>query len=280
MEFTNTLTQASETTKGRGLKAGSVLKVTGKIWFITAVISQWIFASYVLVFYGGSAAQGNLKAWAEVLPHGIISGDTMGNFALAMHLALAVVILFLGPMQFVSSLRVKIPTLHRWGGRIYLATAVFAAISGFYLIWTRGTSGGLIMRFGTSFNAVLILLFSYLVLKYALRSRFDTHNQWALRLFIAVGGVWFFRVGLMFWIVINQGPVGFDPETFRGPFLDFWTFGQYLLPLAVVELYFLAQRKTNALGKYAVAAIVILSTLVVGIGTFVATLGMWLPRMI
>ena len=48
----------------------------------------------------------------------------------------------------------------------------------------------------------------------------DVHRRWAIRLFLAVSGVWFFRVGLMFWIGANQGAVGFDPASFTGPALS------------------------------------------------------------
>ena len=57
-------------------------------------------------------------------------------------------------------------------------------------------------------------------------------------------GVWFFRVGLMLWVVVNQGPAGFDTETFRGPFLTFLSLAQSLLPLAILEL--ISARETEA----------------------------------
>ena len=47
------------------------------------------------------------------------------------------------------------------------------------------------------------------------------HREWAIRLFLVVSGVWFFRVFLMLWLTINQGPAGFDIETFQGPALKY-----------------------------------------------------------
>ena len=58
------------------------------------------------------------------------------------------------------------------------------------------------------------------------------HRRWALRTFVLVSGVWFFRVGMMLWIFLNGGPVGIG-EKFDGPFIMFWSFANYLLPLAV-----------------------------------------------
>jgi hypothetical protein len=54
--------------------------------------------------------------------------------------------------------------------------------------------------------------------------------------------VWFFRLMLPLWIVVNQGPAGFDPETFQGPALTAIAFLSYRLPLAMLELYFRAQK--------------------------------------
>jgi hypothetical protein len=36
------------------------------------------------------------------------------------------------------------------------------------------------------------------------------------------------------WSRTNHGPAGFDPKAFTGPFLTFWSFGNYLLPLAIL----------------------------------------------
>ena len=98
------------------------------------------------------------------------------------------------------------------------------------------------------------MVFATLALRYALARDFKTHRRWALRLFMVVNGVWFFRVGLMFWIAVNQGPVGFDPKTFRGPFLSFWAFADYLLPLAILELYLRTKDRAGTRGQFAMAA--------------------------
>jgi hypothetical protein len=108
--------------------------------------------------------------------------------------------------------------------------------------------------------------------------RYDVHRRWALRLFLAVGGVWFFRIGLMAWIVANQGPAGFDPKTFSGPFLSFLAFAQYLVPLALLELYFRAQRG-SARVQLAMAFGLGAATLVMAGGIAAAGAILWLPRL-
>jgi hypothetical protein len=82
----------------------------------------------------------------------------------------------------------------------------------------------------------------------------------------------------MFWLFINGGPVGFDPETFRGPFLVFLDFGQFLVPLAILELYFRVQDRSGTPGKFAMTTFLFFLTIITGIGIFAATMSMWLPR--
>ena len=78
--------------------------------------------------------------------------------------------------------------------------------------------------------------------------------------------------------MIFKGPFGFDPATFQGPFLTFLSFGSYLLPLAVLELFLRAQERGSASGRMAVAAGVLALTVAMGVGIFGATLMLWVPR--
>jgi len=71
---------------------------------------------------------------------------------------------------------------------------------------------------------------------------------------------------------------GFNAATFSGPFLTFMSFGQYLVPLAVLEIYLRTQERAGAPGRLATAAGLFVLTVAMGVGIFAATMGMWLPR--
>lgn len=248
-------------------------------WFAVTVIGQLIFVVYVVAVYGGAVLRGDLKGWNAVMPHGYVPGETMGNLSIGMHLLLAAIIMVGGALQLVPNIRSRAPRFHHWNGRMYLTGAVFAAASGLYMMWTRGTVGNVVQHAGTSLNALLIFAFAYLALVRAIGRDIAAHRRWALRLFLCVGGVWFFRVGLMFWIAVNGGPAGFDPKTFTGPFLSFLAFAQYLLPLAVLELYLACRRGGGTTEHIGMAGIMIVATAITVIGVAVATMGMWLPNM-
>lgn len=258
--------------------ADKALQGAATFWFVVVAAGHWIFMIYVLGFYGPLIFQGGLEALADThLPNGFKPGETLGNAAVAAHLLLAVVIIGGGPLQLIPQVRARFPQFHRALGRTYLVAAVASAVAGLYMIWTRGTIGGMLNHISISLDGVLIIVFAALAVRYAIARDIKTHRRWALRLFMVASAVWFFRVGLMGWVFMTGG-AGIDFETFSGPFLYFWGFAQYLLPLAVLELYFRARDSANVKGRVALAAGLCVLTVAMGIGVFAATMGMWLPR--
>jgi len=264
---------------GGRINANALLNTSARFWFLMAMAGQFIFLYYIIVFYGSASLSGDFTEVNKRLIHGFIPGDTIGNFAVAMHLILSAVITFGGPLQLIPKIRARFPVFHRWNGRIYMVTAIIISLGGLYMIWTRGTIGALSQHISISLNGVLIIIFAIMATYYAMNRKINIHRRWALRLFLAVSGVWFFRVGFMLWMLANQGPVGFDPKTFTGPFLVFLAFGQYLIPLGILELYFLAQKSRNKVGKISMAATLFILTILMSAGIFGATMGMWLPKL-
>lgn len=262
-----------------GSTGANALVHAARFWFVVMLVGQWIFVAYLVLLYGGSAVRGELEVWGTKLTHGYVPGDFVGNLAVAAHLLLAAIIMTLGALQLVPQIRARFPAFHRWSGRTYLVSVVIASIAGLYMLFVHGTVGGVILMVAQSLDALLILIFAPLALRAALQRDFKSHRRWALRLFMVVSAVWFFRVGLMLWLVIHQAPVGFDPNTFTGPFVTFIAFAQYLIPLLMLECYFRAQDSCSASIKISMAMLLILLTLAMALGIFGATMGLWLPHL-
>ncbi|HJU40716.1 MAG TPA: DUF2306 domain-containing protein, partial [Tahibacter sp.] len=238
-------------TGARERRATAALGFAAAAWATVAVCGQLAFAAYVALFYGGAALRGDYAAWNKVLPHGHVAGDAFGNGVVATHLAFAVVIIVGGAIQLVPLIRRRWPRVHRWNGRAYLASAAIMALGGLVMGMTRKTVGDWTQHLAIDINALLILACAAMAWRCALARRFDAHRVWALRLFLVVGGVWFFRIGLALWLVVNRGPAGFDPQTFTGPFLTALAFAQYLVPLAVLELYLRVRRGGSIAARWA-----------------------------
>lgn len=267
-------------TQAPGRFGAAALRAAAVLWFAVTAAGQLIFAGYIAGFYGRVTLAGRPELWNKVMPHGYVSGDTFFNLVLGVHLIFAFVITLGGLLQLVPAIRRRVPALHRWTGRAYLVAAAIMAAGGLLMIWFRGGApGDFAGNVIISFNALLILACAAAAWRYARSRRVDFHRRWALRLFVAVSGVWFFRVGLMFWIAVNRGPVGFDPETFTGPALIVLGLAAYLLPQGMVGLYFLAQQGRNARAKIAMAGGLTFLSLTMAVGVVAAAAIMWLPRM-
>lgn len=257
------------------------VELTAKLWFGVAAIGHWLFLAYILaVFYPPIATRGLSGLEGMHLPSGFIEGDFIGNLAAVCHVLLAALVIGGGPLQLIPAIRQRFPRFHRYLGRSYVAAAVVSAIAGLYMTWTRTPIGDTISQLGISGDGVLILVFAAIAVRFAVARRIADHRRWAMRLFMAVSAVWFFRVGLMAWTMLTGG-IGIEWESFTGPFLYFLGFAQYALPLAMLEWYFYCQRNQEATGvHFAFAGTMVAMTAVTGIGVFAATMGMWLPRMV
>ena len=238
-----------------------------------------MFVAYLFGFYGRTAILGQLEAWNQVFPHAHVAGDIVHNTVVAMHLAFAALITAGGLLQLMTGVRRWLPRFHRWNGRVYVVSAFVMGLGGLAMVWTGTNVGDLLQHIAISINAVLIMLCAVMVLRHALARRFALHRRWALRLFLVVSGVWFFRIGLTFWILVNQGPVGFDPDTFTGPALTTIAFAQYLLPLAILQLYFHTQDRAGSSGRMVMASGLFASTLLTAVGIVAASMMLWLPHL-
>jgi Predicted membrane protein (DUF2306)/Tetratricopeptide repeat len=257
--------------------ADTALKAAARFWFVVALAGQLLFAFAVASFYGLTALRGDFHGWNKSITHGLVPGDNMGNFAVAMHLASAVAIMLSGGVQLMPAVRSRFPVFHRWNGRIYMLAAVALSGAGVYMHWIRGSVGDVIQKVGGSLNALLIWLFAAVALRYALAHDFRTHRRWALRLFIVVSGSWFYRIALFLSFLIFKGPIGFDPTTFQGPFLTFMAFANYLFPLAILEIYLRAKDRPGVFQRLAAAGMLFVLTLVMVAGLFAVTMAIWVP---
>lgn len=250
-------------------------------WLFVALAGQAIFAAYVTLFYGRTALAGAPEHWNRVMPRGWVSGQTFDNAVLSAHLAASLLLLIAGAMQLVPVLRRRWPALHRWTGRTYLLAATLLSLGGLWMVWGRGgAAGDLSQHMAITLNAALIVGCAVVAWRMARDRRFDLHRRWALRVFVAASGVWFFRVGLMAWLGLWRAPVGFDPQTFSGPFLTALAWGVYVfMPLLVLEAVLSAQLSRNVALQGSVAAGMVALTLLTAFGVVMATFGMWAPHM-
>lgn len=273
------MTTESETHMQSGATGDVALRRSAVAWFLVAAVGQIAFVVMILVHYGSNTVLGNFAGWNDKpLIKGYVAGDTAGNVMFAIHVLLAAVITLGGLTQLMPAIRERAPWLHRWNGRLFFVLALLMAIGGLWLTGVRQTYLSPISGIAVAVNGLLILAFTAVAWRLAVRRRFAAHRRWALRVFMVVSGVWFLRVGIMAWVIVTAGGLGMN-RTMSGPADIVLQFGSYLIPLAMLEVYFHAHRSRHATTKRLVAGSILLMTAVTAIGVFGTIAFMWLPYM-
>lgn len=249
---------------------GDWLDRSAAIWLATMLLAQWAFFYYIAAFYGASVASGELETWNRLAAFGrrpYVEGDGVGNAAYAGHALGAGIIALGGALQLIPWIRARFPTFHRWNGRLFLATVVVLSLSGFYLVWVRGSSPTRLDASGTSVNGVLILACAAAAYTTARRRDFRAHREWAMRLYLVSNGQWFLRIGVFAYFVASRAAG--QTVNFSDPFFSFWKFGCFLVPLALLELYFRARRSGRLWVRNSTSGVLVAATLVMAMGTLV-----------
>jgi len=262
----------------RWISANTALQAAASFWLGVLVVGEIIFATSTALFYGLTALHGDLHTWNKRLAHGYIPGDPAGNAMLIFHLAAAVLITLSGAAQFIPAIRRRAPRLHRWNGRVFIVTAIGLTLAGLYLLIARGTPTTPIQEFGTFLMGVLLLVCATMAWRTALRRDFAAHRRWALRLFLLTSSAIFIRTAISLVSVILAGFGALDVTLIQGPVATTVIFGQYCVPLAVLELYFWSQTRGRAPARFAMAGALVILTLVMGAGIGAASAVIFVPN--
>lgn len=252
----------------------SMIALAATVWLSTTV-----FGLYILAFYAGALAEGEMARWNGVLPGLHDPERPVATAGIGLHFAAGGLILVLGWIQLLGRVRKRFPALHRWSGRVYVAATLLAGVGGLTFIAVKGTVGGLVMDVGFGLYGVLMILAAVQTLRHAMAGRMGAHRAWALRLFALAIGSWLYRMDYGFWMLLADG-AGHAPG-FRGPFDRVMAFFFYLPNLLVVEAYLRARRPTaQPAFQLAAAGALAAVTLFFLVGTYYFTVYYWGPAIL
>jgi hypothetical protein len=191
-------------------------------------------------------------------------GDFSGNLAFAAHAIGAGIVAFGGAFQLIPKIRNSFPKFHKINGYVYLTTVFCLAVSGFYLVWIRDPDPIDLSGIGTTINGFLILGFAYLTVRRAIDKDITSHRKWALRLFLVSNAQWILRLGIFSYLVTGN-LLGMSPA-FGDPFFPLWTFGCFVLPLVILQMYFYTKEKGSNNVKFATSGVLFVTTILMMIG--------------
>jgi Predicted membrane protein (DUF2306) len=254
------------------------LAFSARIWFVAATLGQWAFVVFILAYFGLRTLSGDFAALNEK-SHitGYVPGDMLGNLQLLLHVFLGAAVTFAGTLQLFPIIRRRWPAVHRWNGRAFLLAALIATLTGFYLTWVRGSQLNLPSALSTSLNGVLILVFATLAWRSARARDFARHRAHALRAYLLVNGVWFLRIGIVP-VSAVLGSLGYS-VTYDGVVFLVVSYMSWLAPLALLQLYLIAERASGKRFQQAVAMLLIVLALLTAAGSAAAVMFMWLPAL-
>ncbi|HEV7289878.1 DUF2306 domain-containing protein [Sphingomonas sp.] len=143
-------------------------------WLIIAVAAAW-FLTDSFRFIATREAPTGETFW----------GRRIWYFA---HVALAIPVLLIAPIQFAASVRGRWPWLHRGLGRVYLAASLLGGLSALHL---GGTIAAQETQVPLTLFAAVWIGFVMVAWQAARRRRFDLHHAFVIRATaIALSFVW------------------------------------------------------------------------------------------
>ena len=243
---------------------------------LTVWISAAIFGVYILALYVGAIGAGTLQQWNKNLPKLYEPQAASATIGIGMHFLAGAVLLALGPIQFIGSIRSRMPAVHRWIGRIYTAGAAAAGVGGLLFIALKGTVGGTPMNVGFALYGVLTVLAAMKTALHAWRRELDRHRAWAIRLFALAIGSWLYRMDYGFWALAANGAG--HTKAFDGPFDVVMSFFFFIPNLVVAEAIIRARHAHASVAMRSIAATLLTAaTGFVVLGTYYFTRYHWGP---
>jgi Predicted membrane protein (DUF2306) len=252
------------------------LRRSGQFWYLVALIGQIAFFVFIVMFYGTRTFGGDFAGWNDKpIVVGHVEGDAMGNFMFITHVFGATIISLGGMLQLLPVVRQRAPAFHRWLGRSFMVMALLMALGGIMMTWLRGEVDHLVGAVALTIDGALIVIFASIAWRLAAAGEIKAHSRWALRTFMVANAVWFLRLMMMGW-AISTGGWGLDGGLGAPAFLVM-QFACYLLPLVVLEFYFIAQDSSSEMTKRVVAGVIVGSSIYMAVGVIGAQSFMWGP---
>ncbi|GAB4044843.1 DUF2306 domain-containing protein [Spirosoma litoris] len=245
----------------------------------TVWTSAALFGLYILAFYASALYEGQAERWNQMLPRLYESHTTAATTGIGLHFAAGGIILILGSIQLIDSVRVRYPAIHRWIGRVYITACLLAAVGGSAFILAKGTIGGPVMSIGFGLYGVLMLIAAIETYRHVVAKNLDRHQTWALRLYALAIGSWLYRMDYGFWLLLTDG-LG-HTKTFSGPFDRVMDFFFYIPNLLIVEVFVRARSyKASPVLRLSASFILLFATGFLLLGTYFFTLYYWGPAIV
>jgi len=153
-------------------------------WRLTALFALALAWTLSVLFFLYIVDQFFAKPWTDWRTV-TWYGQSLGRaIPIMFHWAAGSIILLLGPLQLLPSIRRRKLAVHRWNGRAYLMAVAVVGTAGALYVVTEGTAGGISMDVSFFLYGVLFLGCGCMTYVRARQRLVVQHHCWALRTFI------------------------------------------------------------------------------------------------
>ena len=168
MSFAADSVLAPRTTNRRPRSVGSVISI---VWWTAVVGAIAYYVHRDALHYLFNYTPASFKHfWPE-------------RWVIRTHIALAMLMIGSGPLQFSARLRRGSPTVHRWSGYVFLSTGCVVAATAMYM-GLHPVEGDIVYGVGLFLNALFFLVAASIAY-YAIRTRnIQIHREWMIRAFV------------------------------------------------------------------------------------------------
>lgn len=259
----------------------ALVGISGLALFYISWLSCMIFAVYIVIFYGGAIVVDSMGDWNQVLPRLYEATSQSASLVIGAHFLAGAVVLALGPLQFISSIRTRWPRFHRINGRIYVTAALAAGLGGIAYLVLRGAVGGAVMNIGFGVYGALTVLAAIKTYRHARARRIDLHRAWAMRLFALGIGSWLYRMDYGIWLKLFGG-IG-HTHSFDGPFDYIMDFFFYVPNLLVAEWIIRARSGVESNARFyrmLLPVALAVGAVLIAVATFLFTRSYWAPHIV
>ena len=148
-------------------------------WMLTCLIAAVFIGKYVFHYYLNYGPNGFDVFWPRRWPF-------------LVHISAGMVALAIGPFQFWTGLRARLPRVHRWMGRTFLVTVAAGSAAGLYMAITNTT--GWAYGFGLAMLALAWASCTAVAYAAILRGAVALHRRWMVRAYVVTFAFITFRL--------------------------------------------------------------------------------------
>lgn len=161
---------------------------TAAAWIVICLLAVGFVGKYVAHYYLNFTPKELDVFWPR-------------RWGLVAHMSAGTAAIALGPLQFWTGLKARLPRLHRWTGRLYLVAVGIGSAAGLYMAATNTTG----WAYGFALAMLAVSWASCAGVAYAaiLNGAVALHRRWMVRAYVVTFAFVFFRL-VFDWLPTSQ----------------------------------------------------------------------------